>query len=139
MDSDNPSHKKKTPNPFQERVIKIVRAVPKGRVLTYGEVSLLAGVPRGARQVGRILYRLYPTGRVPWQRVINRYGGLSTYKIGTGHLQHQLLVSEGIRFRRDGTVNLDKYRWRPAEKTIRKFALPDEIAYQINSRLPFSR
>ena len=126
-------------NPFQERVVKIVRAIPHGRVLTYGEVSLLAGVPRGARQVGRILYRLGPAARVPWQRVINRYGGLSTYKIGTGHLQRQLLVSEGVRFRRDGTVDLDKYRWRPSEKMVRKLELPGEIAYQINARLPFSK
>ncbi len=126
-------------SPFQERVVNIVRAIPHGRVLTYGQVSLMAGVPRGARQVGRILYRLGPLAKVPWQRVINRYGGLSTFKIGTGSLQQQLLTDEGVRFRRDGTIDLDKYRWRPSEKTLEKLKLPDDIAFRVNAAIPFTK
>lgn len=125
------------PNPFQERTLEIVRAIPRGKVLTYGQVALLAGAPRGARQVGRILYN---RGRaVPWQRVINRYGGLSTYKVGSGAEQRALLEKEGVVFTADGTVDLRKYQWRPGMNTIEKLKLPEDIVFEINRKLPFSR
>jgi methylated-DNA-protein-cysteine methyltransferase-like protein len=107
-------------NPFRERVIAVVRAIPRGRVLTYGQVAFLIGAPRGARQVGRVLYLLGPLTSVPWQRVVNRFGGLSTYKIGRGDLQRRRLEAEGIRFAADGTVDLSSYQWRPREKTIER-------------------
>ncbi len=107
-------------NPFRERVIAVVRAIPRGRVLTYGQVAFLIGKPRGARQVGRVLYQLGPLTNVPWQRVVNRFGGLSTYKIGRGALQRHRLEAEGIRFEPDGTLNLESYQWRPREETIRR-------------------
>ncbi len=124
-------------NVFQERVLEIVRAIPRGRVLTYGQVALLVGSPRGARQVGRVLY--YSGRTAPWQRVINRYGGLSTYKIGSGEEQRHLLEAEGVEFRPDGTVELEKYRWHPSLRTIERLKLPDEIAFQLNAKLPFSK
>jgi methylated-DNA-protein-cysteine methyltransferase related protein len=124
-------------NLFQQRVLEIVRAIPRGRVLTYGQVAALADTPRAARQVGRILYA---SGRtVPWQRVINHYGGISTYKVGSGELQRALLEKEGLAFRLDGTVDLKKYQWLPSPRMVLKLKLPDEIAFRINARLPFSR
>jgi methylated-DNA-protein-cysteine methyltransferase-like protein len=105
--------------------------------LTYGQVALLVGTPRGARQVGRVLY--YSGRKVPWQRVINRYGGLSTYKIGSGDEQRKLLEAEGVKFGSDGTVDLNRYRWRPNVRTIERLKLPEEIAFRINARLPFSK
>ncbi len=105
-------------NVFRDRVIAVVRAIPRGRVLTYGQVAFLIGSPRGARQVGRVLYLLGPLTSVPWQRVVNRFGGLSTYKIGRGDLQRRRLEEEGVRFEPDGTVDLETYRWRPRERTI---------------------
>jgi methylated-DNA-protein-cysteine methyltransferase-like protein len=126
-----------TKNLFQQRVLEIVRAIPRGQVLTYGQVAALADTPRAARQVGRILYA---SGRtVPWQRVINSYGGLSTYKVGSGELQRALLEKEGITFRLDGTLDLKKYQWQPGLRMIKKMRLPEEVAFQINARLPFSR
>jgi methylated-DNA-protein-cysteine methyltransferase-like protein len=124
-------------NLFQQRVLEIVRAIPRGHVLTYGQVAALADTPRAARQVGRILYA---SGRtVPWQRVINHYGGLSTYKVGSGELQRVLLEKEGITFRLDGTLDLKKYQWQPSLQMVKKLKLPEEIAFQINARLAFSR
>jgi methylated-DNA-protein-cysteine methyltransferase-like protein len=124
-------------HPFQERVLEIVRAIPRGKVLTYGQVALLAGAPRGARQVGRILYA---RGRaVPWQRVINRYGGLSTYKVGTGHEQRALLEKEGVTFTQDGVVDLKKHQWRPGAHTVEKLHVPEDVVFEINRKLPFSR
>lgn len=125
------------PNPFQERVLEIVRAIPRGKVLSYGQVALLAGAPRGARQVGRILYARGRT--VPWQRVINRYGGLSTYKVGTGAEQRALLEKEGVTFTKDGMVDLGKHQWRPGMHSMEKLHLPEDVVFEINRKLPFSR
>ena len=116
---------------FQRRVLEIVRAIPPGSVLTYGQVAALAETPRAARQVGRILYSCGQS--VPWQRVINYYGGLSTYKVGNGELQRVLLEEEGISFRADGTIDLNRYQWRPGIRIIKKLRLPEEIAFQINN------
>jgi methylated-DNA-protein-cysteine methyltransferase related protein len=125
------------PSPFQERVLEIVRAIPRGKVLTYGQVAMLAGAPRGARQVGRILYNRGRTA--PWQRVINRYGGLSTYKVGSGHEQRLLLENEGVMFTADGSVDLKKYQWRPGAHTVEKLQLPEDVVFEINRKLPFQR
>lgn len=125
------------PNPFQNRVLEIVRAIPRGKVLSYGQVALLAGASRGARQVGRILYARGRT--VPWQRVINRYGGLSTYKVGSGFEQRALLEKEGVVFTKDGVVDLKKHQWRPGAHTVEKLQLPEEIVFEINRKLPFSK
>lgn len=118
---------------FQQRVLEITRAIPPGSVLTYGQVASLADTPRAARQVGRILY--FHGEIVPWQRVINHYGGLSTYKVGSGERQRVLLEEEGIAFRVDGTIDLKRYQWRPSLKIIKKLGLPEEIAFQINLKL----
>lgn len=124
-------------NPFRRRVLEIVAAIPRGRVLTYGQVALLADTPRAARQVGRILF--FYGRSVPWQRVINYYGGLSTYKVGSGELQRALLEGEGITFRADGTVDLGRYQWRPGARMIKKLRLPEEIAFRLNAELPLSK
>jgi methylated-DNA-protein-cysteine methyltransferase-like protein len=129
--------KTKGRNAFEPQVLKIVRAIPRGRVLTYGEVALIIGTPRGARQVGRVLY--YSGRKVPWQRVVNRFGGLSTYKIGSGEEQRHLLEREGVRFERDGTLKLSKYQWRPNQGTIERLRLSDEVASRINAKLPMSK
>lgn len=131
------NHQSRPKNFFQDRVLEIVRAIPAGRVLTYGQVATLADTPRAARQVGRILY--FYGHSVPWQRVINYYGGLSTYKVGSGELQRALLEEEGVSFRADGTIDLNHYQWRPGLRMIKKLKLPEEIAFQINARLPFSQ
>ena len=98
---------------FRDRVVALVKAVPTGKVATYGQIALLAGAPRAARQVGGVLNGLKETEDVPWQRVINASGGLSTYKIGYGELQKALLTAEGINVTADNTVDLSVYQWRP--------------------------
>lgn len=127
----------KKEHPFVERVLAVVRLIPRGRVLTYGQVALLVGAPRAARQVGRVLY--HHGYRGAWQRVVNRYGGLSTFKVGSGALQRKLLQSEGIKFRRDGTLDLKKYQWRPSARTLEKLRLSAELLFRINAQLPFSK
>lgn len=101
-----------TPPGFRARVLALVRAVPRGRVVTYGQIALLAGSPRAARQVGAVLRGLRPEeDEVPWQRVVNVHGGISTYKVGAGELQRALLVAEGIAFGPGERIDLTRFRW----------------------------
>ena len=91
-------------------VYAIVRHVPRGKVVTYGQVAALAGAPRAARAVGRAM-RHCPPG-VPWHRVVNSRGEVSRRGDGSGMLsQRLLLVGVGVRFAR-GRIDLARYRWR---------------------------
>lgn len=109
---------------FRQAVLRVVACVPEGRVVTYGQVALLAGRPGAARAVGAVLRGLRPAdGEVPWQRVVNASGGLSTYKIGHGELQAALLRAEGVAVE-GGRVRLEERRWWP----------DDELAFLSGSR-----
>ena len=100
-------------------MLDIVRAVPHGKVVTYGQVALMAGSPRAARQVGAVLHGIRNSeDDVPWQRVINASGGISTFKVGSGELQVALLKAEGVEVGHGGEglgpqVDLKAYQWRP--------------------------
>ncbi|MGD9762960.1 MAG: MGMT family protein [Candidatus Binatia bacterium] len=99
---------------FARAVYALVRRIPRGRVVTYGQVAALLGHPRAARAVGTALARLSgPLARaVPWQRVINAGGGISMRgSMLRPDLQRELLEKEGVRFRRDRT-DLRRYRWQ---------------------------
>ncbi len=100
---------------FRELVIHFICDIPEGKVATYGQIAALAGSPSAARQVGYILHSSESLN-LPWQRVINAQGGLSTFKLGHGELQKALLEKEGIRFTADDKVNLDKYQWQPEQR-----------------------
>lgn len=98
---------------FRERVLQVVREVPPGRVVSYGQVALWAGSPRAARQVGGVLFGLRDAdGDVPWQRVVNARGGISTFKVGAGELQVALLRSEGVDVA-DAGIDLARWGWSP--------------------------
>jgi methylated-DNA-protein-cysteine methyltransferase-like protein len=94
---------------LRKHVYALVRRVPAGRVVTYGQVARLAGVPRAARAVGQAM-RVCPSG-VPWHRVVNGRGTISRRGDGSGALSQRLLLEgEGVRFRR-GRIDLARYRW----------------------------
>jgi len=97
---------------FYLRVYALVRQVPPGHVVTYGQVAALLGSPRAARAVGYAL-RFLPTGTdVPWHRVINHQGQISPRTpAGSPLLQRVLLEAEGVRFDAEGRVDLPCYRW----------------------------
>ncbi len=102
---------------FKARVLDLVGRIPSGRVMTYGQLALLAGTPGAARQVGFILSGLAsPQGAgrdLPWQRVINARGGVSTDKLGFGEVQRSLLEREGVAFGPDGRCELERWQWWP--------------------------
>ena len=97
---------------FREAVITVVNTIPEGQVATYGQIATLVGHPGAARQVGMILRGLKEHEHVPWQRVINAKGGVSTYKVGFGELQKALLEAEGITFT-NNHCDLSRYQWQP--------------------------
>jgi len=102
------------PPRFFTHVYRLVAQVPKGKVVTYGQVAALLGAPRAARAVGTALrYLPQPLARtVPWQRVINSSGGISIRgDVIRVEEQRWLLETEGVEFDRSGKVNLKKYRW----------------------------
>lgn len=112
---------------FRDRVLQVVRAVPAGKVVSYGQVALWAGAPRAARQVGAVLYGLRDEEHdVPWHRVVNAEGGISTYKVGSGELQVALLRSEGVDADADG-VDMRRHRWSPP---------PEEWAWEVVGSAP---
>lgn len=102
---------------FYERVYEVVRQVPGGRVVTYGQVALICGAPAAARATGYALHHLPPDSGVPWWRVINASGGVSLRGRGPqADLQRQLLEREGVVFSLGGKVDLRTFRWWPADE-----------------------
>ena len=83
---------------FHQRVVAIIKKIPKGKVATYGQIAALAGNPRAARQVVRILHSSSQKEQLPWHRVVNRQGQISL-RSGSGYeTQKELLKEEGIAF-----------------------------------------
>jgi len=101
------------PPPFFARVYRLVRRVPRGRVVTYGQVAALLGRPRAGRAVGTALGALRGLllDDVPWQRVIDAAGRCSHRDDFWADIQRELLESEGVRFDRRGRVDLKRIRW----------------------------
>jgi methylated-DNA-protein-cysteine methyltransferase related protein len=99
----------------ETQVLEILARIPEGRVMTYGSLALAAGKPGNARQVGELLFGLSTQTDLPWQRVINAQGKLSTYKVGTGELQRALLEAEGVNFDANGRCDLERLAWFPDE------------------------
>jgi methylated-DNA-protein-cysteine methyltransferase-like protein len=105
--------KERTPV-FHRAVYRLVRQIPRGKVVTYGQVAAILGHPRAARAVGTALRMLPPMliRTVPWQRVINANGHISHRgDILRPDQQRELLEAEGVRFDRGGRVDLQRLRW----------------------------
>lgn len=97
----------------------MARRVPRGRVASYGQIAALCGFPRGARLVGWALHGCPPEilMTVPWQRIINQEGRISTTcHDHTQNLQKFLLEKEGVEVTEAGGnffVNMDRFQWKP--------------------------
>ena len=94
-------------------ICAVIRRIPKGWVATYGQVAAMAGLPRRARLVGRVLQQLDPGTDIPWHRVVNAKGQVS-YSLsrnGGDKVQQRLLKKEGIKFDDRNSFNLERFRW----------------------------
>jgi methylated-DNA-protein-cysteine methyltransferase-like protein len=98
---------------YRERVYELVRQIPPGRVMTYGQIAAILGEGYTARTIGYVMHAAN-SELVPWQRVINSQGKCSTGKILLPYnIQQKILEEEGVRFNDKGRCKLDKYRWYP--------------------------
>jgi methylated-DNA-protein-cysteine methyltransferase-like protein len=94
-------------------IYRIVRRIPKGRVATYGQVASLAGLAGHARQVGYALHALPDGTAVPWHRVVNAGGRISSRAVpGAELIQQILLEREGIQLDARGRVPLARVQWK---------------------------
>ena len=100
-------------------IYEVVRAIPRGRVATYGQVARLAGLGRSARLVGYALHALPDGNAVPWQRVVNASGGISPRaEAGPEALQRVLLEREGIVFGESDRLDLARFQWKPGHAVL---------------------
>lgn len=103
-------------------IYAVVRAVPRGRVVTYGQVALLAGIPNGHRIVARAMQRC--PAKLPWQRVLAkkdaRRAQISIQDPEHAAEQRARLEAEGIRFDSQGYIVLRQWGWLPSDAPARR-------------------
>lgn len=101
---------KKDDKKYREKVYEIVRWIPRGRVMTYGQIAALLGEGYTPRTVGYAMHAA-DAENVPWQRVINSQGKCSTGRLTIPlNLQQQMLEQEGVEFNAKGRCDLKLYR-----------------------------
>jgi len=97
---------------YRARVYDLVRQIPHGRVMTYGQIAIVLGEGYTARTVGYVMHG--SEDGVPWQRVINSQGKCSTSKLSIPmNLQQTMLEQEGVVFSEKGKCDLSKFQWWP--------------------------
>ncbi len=93
-----------------QKIYTVVREIPPGQVASYGDIARIVGGGCEAREVGYALNEIPKQGGqdVPWQRVVNKEGGIST----RGLLQRELLIAEGVGFGANERIDMRRFRWR---------------------------
>lgn len=95
---------------FRVRVVDLVAQIPRGKVMTYGQIAAYCGSPRAARIVGGIAH--YGDTRLPWQRVVKKDGSLAEGYPGGAVAHAQVLECDGVRLL-DGKVDMQECLWQP--------------------------
>jgi methylated-DNA-protein-cysteine methyltransferase-like protein len=99
---------------FKERVYALVAQIPPGRVMTYGQIAAICGEPRAAWEVGQIAHN--GPSDLPWQRVVNKQGGLAVGWPNGGQEAHKaVLAAEGVEVNADYQVDVARLQWWPNE------------------------
>ena len=99
------------PDSFKDQVQELVRHIPRGRVMTYGQIAILCGRPRAARIVGGVAHWGDP--ELPWQRVVKKDGALAEGYPGGQDGHRQVLEAEGISVSKDYKVDVKTLLWQP--------------------------
>jgi methylated-DNA-protein-cysteine methyltransferase-like protein len=108
----------KTDHDYRERVFRIVRMIPRGHVMTYGQIAEILGEGYTPRTVGFVMHSA--NDKTPWHRVINAQGGCSTRGLVLPHdKQQRMLEAEGVNFNERGRCDLQQYLWIPEESKAR--------------------
>lgn len=134
MEQDTPE------DSFRKRVLHIVSLIPKGKVVTYGQVALLAGVPRAAQAVGDILHWSSYSIKLPYQRVINKSGGLAKGYTPGGVVSHKAdLEGDGVVVDKDFAVDLEKYLWHPEKEALDSLEIPPDLQIELAAKFPLTK
>ena len=98
-----------------EKIYEAIRKIPSGRIATYGQIAALCGHPKHARQVGHALRNLPSEQQIPWHRVVNAKGRISSRGdiSDSEDFQRVLLEQEGIEFDDNGRVSMSRFQWNP--------------------------
>ncbi|MBW3569113.1 MGMT family protein [Candidatus Parcubacteria bacterium] len=99
---------------FKDRVQDLVSLIPRGRVMSYGQIAVLCGNPRAARIVGGIAHFGDPD--LPWQRVVNKQGGLARGYPGGMESHKKALEAEGVTVAQNYTIDIEKLLWKPTSR-----------------------
>ena len=91
------------------RIIQVIKAIPRGKVSSYKDVALAAGIPNGARQTVWVLHSLSGKLDLPWHRVIRSSGSIALPKGAGRELQIGLLCAEGVEVSPDGRVDMERF------------------------------
>lgn len=100
----------KSTSDFRVRVEHLVRQIPSGKVMTYGQLAVLCGSPRAARIVGGIAH--YGNPALPWHRVVHKHGGCAVGYPGGATVHQQALENENVHFIND-RVDMKEHLWKP--------------------------
>jgi methylated-DNA-protein-cysteine methyltransferase-like protein len=105
---------------YRERVYKIVRRIPSGRVMTYGQIAYMLGEGYTPRTVGFAMHGA-DERNTPWHRVINSQGKCSTGRVVLpSDKQQGMLEQEGVKFDDTGRCDLEEFLWKPRRRTSPK-------------------
>lgn len=104
--------------PFTEKVIAIIRDIPEGKVMTYGQIAAQAGSARAARQVVRILHAMSQKHKLPWHRVVNAQGKIAIQDEEARFKQMLYLSSEGVDVDERGFIDLAAFQHQPAQDSL---------------------
>lgn len=111
---------------YRERVYRIVRSIPRGRVMTYGQLAEILGEGYTPRTVGFVMHG--SDDKTPWHRVINAHGACSTGRIVLpADKQQRMLEAEGVEFNERGRCDLQRYLWIPRERRTRSNSPPKKM------------
>ncbi len=99
--------------PFTERTLQIISKIPRGKVMTYGQIAGIVEHPTAARQVVRVLHAMSVKYSLPWHRVINAKGHIAIASQEGFQEQKMLLELEGIIVSPEGKIDLERYQWHP--------------------------
>jgi methylated-DNA-protein-cysteine methyltransferase-like protein len=118
MNSSSP--KREPDHKYRERVYKIVRRIPSGRVMTYGQIAYMLGEGYTPRTVGFAMHGA-DESNTPWHRVINSQGKCSTGRVVLpSDKQQRMLEQEGVKFDDTGRCDLAEFLWKPRRRTSPK-------------------
>jgi len=122
---------------FQQAVLAVVRLIPKGKVVSYGQVAAYIGAPRAARQVGWAMRSLQDAPDFPWWRVLNNAGRISIKgnQYSSAQQQREHLEAEDVIVGHNFLLDIKTYRFKPKPNRLASLALSAEYMASIKRYL----